>query len=82
MKYLPACEDGTERMFQNVGIQTPRNYPEESTQYSEHGESLKSRLLSLTFQKPKCILFTTKTTCWLAGRLDMVKKQHADLQED
>jgi len=25
-------------------IQTPRNYPEESMQYSEHGESLKSRI--------------------------------------
>jgi hypothetical protein len=24
-------------------IQTPRNYPEESIQHSEHGESLKSR---------------------------------------
>jgi hypothetical protein len=24
-------------------IQTPGNYPEESTQHSEHGESLKSR---------------------------------------
>ena len=26
-------------------IQTPVNYPEESTQHSEHGESLKSRIL-------------------------------------
>jgi len=25
-------------------IQTPGNYPEESIQYSEHGESLKSRI--------------------------------------
>jgi len=25
-------------------IQTPRNYPEESIQYSEHSESLKSRM--------------------------------------
>jgi len=26
-------------------IQTPVNYPEESIQHSEHGESLKSRIL-------------------------------------
>jgi hypothetical protein len=26
-------------------IQTPGNYPEESIQHSEHGESLKSRML-------------------------------------
>jgi len=26
-------------------IQTPGNYPEESIQHSEHGESLKSRIL-------------------------------------
>jgi hypothetical protein len=25
-------------------IQTPGNYPEENTQHSEHGESLKSRM--------------------------------------
>jgi len=25
-------------------IQTPGNYPEESTQHSEHGESFKSRI--------------------------------------
>jgi hypothetical protein len=28
-------------------IQAPGNYPEESIQHSEHGESLKSRLLTL-----------------------------------
>ena len=28
-------------------IQTPGNYPEESVQYSEHGESLKSRILHI-----------------------------------
>jgi len=27
-------------------IQTPGNYPEESIQHSEHGESLKSRMYS------------------------------------
>ena len=30
-------------------IQTPGNYPEESIQYSEHGLSLKSRMLLLPF---------------------------------
>jgi len=29
-------------------IQTPGNYPEESIQPSEYGESLKSRILDLT----------------------------------
>ena len=28
-------------------IQTPGNYPEESTQYSKHGENLKSRITSI-----------------------------------
>ena len=28
-------------------IQTPGNYPEESIQHSEHGESLKSRICGL-----------------------------------
>jgi len=30
-------------------IQTPGNYPEESIQYSEHGESLKSRTSHLPY---------------------------------
>jgi hypothetical protein len=45
--YLSAYEDGTDRVFRNVGIyiiQTLGNYPEESIQHSEHGESLKSRI--------------------------------------
>jgi len=29
-------------------IQTPGNYPKESIQYSEHGESLKSRITEST----------------------------------
>jgi hypothetical protein len=29
-------------------IQTPGNYPEESIQHSEHGESLKSRIYATT----------------------------------
>jgi hypothetical protein len=29
-------------------IQTPGNYPEENIQHTEHGKSLKSKVLSLT----------------------------------
>jgi len=32
-------------------ILTPRNYPEESIQHSEHGESFKSRIISETTSK-------------------------------
>ena len=31
-------------------IQTPRNYPEESIQHSEHGESLKSRIIEICYK--------------------------------
>ena len=42
---MPVCEDGTECSETSAyKIQTPGNYPEESIQYSEHGESLKSRM--------------------------------------
>jgi len=43
--YLPAYEDGTECSETSAHeIQPPENYPEESVQHSEHGESLKSRV--------------------------------------
>ena len=43
--YLPACEDGTECSETSAYIiQTPGNYPEESIQHSERGESLKARM--------------------------------------
>jgi len=46
--YLPAYEDGTECSETSAyKIQTPRNYPEENTQQSEHGESLKSGTIFL-----------------------------------
>jgi hypothetical protein len=39
-------------------IQMPGNYPEESTQHSEHGQSLKSRNALLLFQNsPKLRFF-------------------------
>jgi len=43
---LPAYEDGTECSETSAyKLQTPGNYPEESIRHSEHGESLKSRIL-------------------------------------
>ena len=42
--FLSTFEDGTECSETSANkIQTPGNYPEESMQHSEHGESLKSR---------------------------------------
>jgi hypothetical protein len=54
--HLPAYEAGTDCSYEAgtecsetsaYKIQTPRNYPEESTQHSEHGVSLKSRISSV-----------------------------------
>ena len=47
--HLPAYEDGTDSVFRTSAfkIQTPGNYPAESTQHSEHGESLKSEFSCL-----------------------------------
>jgi hypothetical protein len=49
--YLPAYENGTE-CFETSAykIQTPGNYPEESIQHPEHGESLKSKINRLRRQ--------------------------------
>jgi hypothetical protein len=42
---LPVCEDGTECSETSAyELQTPGNYPKESIQHLEHGESLKSRI--------------------------------------
>ena len=44
--YLPMKMEQTECSETSAyKIQTPGNYPEESIQHSEHGESLKSRIL-------------------------------------
>ena len=44
--YLPAYEDGTEcSKLLAYKIQIQGNYPEENIQHSEHGKSLKSRIL-------------------------------------
>jgi len=46
--HLPAYEDGTECSETSAyKIQTPGNHSKESVQHSEHGESLKSRMLNL-----------------------------------
>jgi len=46
--HLPAYEDRTECSETSAyELQTPGNYPEESIQHSEHGESLKSRSISV-----------------------------------
>ena len=49
--YLPAYEDGTDRVFRNVDIwnSDPREHPEERMQHSEHGEGLKSRMFLTCF---------------------------------
>jgi len=49
--YLSAYEDGTVCSETSAyKIQTPGNYPEETTQHSEHGESLKSRMVLSNFE--------------------------------
>ena len=43
--HLPAYEDGTECSETSAyKLQTPGNYPKESIQHTEHGESLKSKV--------------------------------------
>jgi len=49
--HLPAYEDGTERSETSAyKLQAPGNYPEESIQDSEHGESLKSSKCELNLR--------------------------------
>jgi hypothetical protein len=51
--YLLAYEDGTKCSETSANeIQTPENYPEESTQRLEHGESLRSRIGFLLENRP------------------------------
>ena len=51
----PAFEDGTDRVFRNVGIQQSDagKYPKEYIHDSKHGESLKSRILLFCFLAPE-----------------------------
>jgi hypothetical protein len=62
--HLSAYEDGTECSETSAyTIQTPGNYPEESIQHSEHGESLKSRTMKLIMcaKSPPPLPFYTHT---------------------
>jgi hypothetical protein len=60
---VAAYEDGTECSEASAyKIQTPGNYPEESIQNSEHGESLKSRILILNFHIQAAV-FSDVTPC-------------------
>jgi hypothetical protein len=55
--YLPMKMEQTECSETSVyKLQTPGNYPEENTQHSEHGESLKSRMKELTGTAEKKLL--------------------------
>jgi hypothetical protein len=55
--YLPMKMEQTECSETSAyKIQTPGNYPEESIQHSEHGESLKSRKPKLVTEYVKCFL--------------------------
>jgi hypothetical protein len=48
--HLLAYEDGTECSETSAyKIQTSENYPEENIQHTEHGESLKSRIVYFYF---------------------------------
>jgi hypothetical protein len=48
-------------------IQTPGNYPEESIQHSEHGESLKSRVSKPTlFTDDTSIIFSNSESTYYA----------------
>jgi hypothetical protein len=50
--HLPGYEDGTVCSETSAyKLRTPGNYPEESIQHSEHGESLKSRTLKVLSTK-------------------------------
>ena len=59
--HLSASEDGTECSETSAyKLQTPGNYPEESTQYLEHGGSLKSSIQIIT------TAFSFKIVTWSA----------------
>ena len=70
--YLPAYEDGTAECSEMLAykIQTSGNYPKESIQHSEHGESSKSRKLCLFMLFPNIFKwFITFFTSWFCPAL-------------
>jgi len=63
--YLLAYEDGTECSETSAyKIQTPGNYPEENIQHSEHGKSLKSRILTVLLTVVIITYFRNYTTSY------------------
>ena len=68
--HLPAYEDRTGCFeISAYKIQTPGNYPEESTQHSEHGEGSKSRMTSSYCPDRK----------WVAGRKDVNERKEKQI---
>jgi len=56
--HLLAYEDGTECSVTSVyKIQTPGHYPEDNIQHTEHGESLKSRVMLCSYSS-RCVAIT------------------------
>jgi hypothetical protein len=55
-RYVPTLEDGTVcyKMLA-YKLQMPVNHPEESTQHSEHGQSLKLRIYNITENNRSCL---------------------------
>jgi hypothetical protein len=73
--YLPAYEDGTEcSETLAYEIRTPGNYPEESIQHSEHGESLKSRIIIINYS------FSTQRE-WYGGQIKWEKQRNVYIQK-
>jgi len=63
--YLLAYEDGTECSEMSAyKIQAPGNYPEENIQHTEHGESLKSRIVFVSF-----FYFSWNSYCFILTRI-------------
>jgi hypothetical protein len=48
-------------------IQTPGNYPEENVQHSQHGESLKSRMLILVTLVTKAVVYARQSSYTVAS---------------
>ena len=75
--YLSAYGDGTECSETSAyKTQTPGNYPEESVQHSEHGESLKSRLIQYCFYYVSAAILSFKTLINLLKFIEVLRKHN------
>jgi hypothetical protein len=68
-------------------IQTPGNYPEESIQHSEHGESLKSRkqtniLIKKSICTYRCIMVVQKAACCRLHKTTISRLHIPEIQRD